>query len=172
VRGSLRELTVSGNDELAHLELLGLTVPFPHPLRGCQPSGQSLLRRPLLGKSCTSLSTLPSIPPLTGGQWALPVFLGSLAGRGSSSGSPPTPTFAPSITPARSSTPLEFRLFESHPDFLKRERVFRRRCTLSRPVSPRGWCAAPLPVDACFPSCHQGDRPALHPTSSPRTAAE
>ena len=72
-----------GNGELAHLELLDLTGATPAPAEG-MPGERP---KPCSGALCSGnpappLSTMPSVPPLTGGQWALPVFLGSLVGSG------------------------------------------------------------------------------------------
>src|SRR5271166_4641144 len=69
------------NGEVAHLELLDLTGAIPAPaeeMPGDRP-------KPCSGALCSGnpappLSTMPSVPPLTGGQWALPVCLGSLVG--------------------------------------------------------------------------------------------
>jgi hypothetical protein len=68
---------------VAHLELLDLTGAIPAPaeeMPGDRP-------KPCSGALCSGnpappLSTMPSVPPLTGGQWALPVCLGSLVGSG------------------------------------------------------------------------------------------
>lgn len=69
------------NAELGHLELLNLTSAIPAPaeeMPGERP-------KPCSGALCSGnpappLSTMPPVPPMAGGQWALPVCRGSLVG--------------------------------------------------------------------------------------------
>jgi len=71
------------NGEGAHLELLNLTGAIPAPGEG-MPANQP---NPCSGALCSGnpappSSTMPSIPPSSGGQWALPAFLGTLVDAG------------------------------------------------------------------------------------------
>ena len=68
---------------MAHLELLNLTGAIPAPAE--ETSGER--PKPCSGALCSGnpappLSTMPSVPSPTGGQWVLPVFLVSQLGSG------------------------------------------------------------------------------------------
>ena len=71
------------NGDVAHLELLNLTGAVPAPAE--ETPGER--PKPCSGALCSGnpappLSTMPSVPSLTGGRWALPVFLVSQLGSG------------------------------------------------------------------------------------------
>jgi len=71
------------NGEVAHLELLNFTGAIPAPAE--ETPGER--PKPCSGALCSGnpvppLSTMPSVPSLTGGQWALPVCLVSQLGSG------------------------------------------------------------------------------------------
>lgn len=72
-----------GNSGVAHLELLSLTGAIPAPAEG-MPGDRP---KPCSGALCSGnpappLSTIPSVPPSSGDQWALPAFLGTLVDSG------------------------------------------------------------------------------------------
>ncbi len=106
----------------AHLELLELagatSLPagqMPHePTKPC--SGALCSRNPAL-----PLSTVPSAPPQTGGQWRCRCFRAFWRAQSSLIARTPTGTFAPSIIPGRYFTPRALGSIDPHLDDLKCE---------------------------------------------------
>ncbi len=84
------------NGGVAHLELLGLTGALPVPAEG-MPGDRP---KPCSGALCSGnpappLSTIPSVPRSSGGQWALPALLGTLVDTAVSRRQPADTDFRP-----------------------------------------------------------------------------